>query len=573
MSRQKLDLDVAARQAFGVTYDRPKNLQELVGLVKAGTLRMPPQPDWSGNILDWNSDPFGDRNWQFQFHTLRWINPLRWAALEGDPEAKKLWKAVVKSWFESNVPASRATAPFAWKDMADGNRALQMALGAPLIDKEDTWYWDSLQAHVDWLMDDKNIVRGNHALHQNAGLIVAGAVLGNEDALTTAQERLSKQFLLAFDAQGTNEEGSTAYHAHNLSWWTQIWHRLELEGVQPPEDVRGTLENAVDVLAHLSQPDGYLPRIGDSGLMRVRRDLGASTDFLESSGETGTPPPGRSVNLERGYLISRSGWGETRPLSLESHSILRYGAPPHSHAHNDRGSLHVYAVGRPWLVDSGFHSYQRKDPVVDYLYSRDAHNVASLRGLKHDKRADVRLTRANITDLYDDFIVQDDGFHGRLLQRRTIYLREPDVWLIWDTVSGASSEDLQQFWHIDSGVRVYRRDRGFELRGGLSSVVLTWLGAQPSLKLAKADKTSLVGWIATRWKTLVPGSIAIATTKASNARGLTLLISPASAPENQIGVVGSYITTSDMLDLKLAGRGQQWHIRVNEESVSVSSNS
>src|SRR5699024_7639846 len=127
-------------------------------------------PDWTGDITEWNADPFSDRNWQFQHHTLRWINPLRWAALEGLQAAGEEWRRIVRSCAESNLPPVRRSGEFAWKDMADGNRAIELSLGAPLIKDSDGWYVELLRAHVDWLLDPENIVSKNHALHQHCGL-------------------------------------------------------------------------------------------------------------------------------------------------------------------------------------------------------------------------------------------------------------------------------------------------------------------------------------------------------------------------------------------------------------------
>lgn len=108
-----LDLDAAARQSFGPSFDRPGDLADALSAYWSGNLILPPHPVWDGDRLDWVADPFQDRNWQFQHHTLRWINPLRWAALAGDEAARREWLRVARSWFEANVPAESAASPFA----------------------------------------------------------------------------------------------------------------------------------------------------------------------------------------------------------------------------------------------------------------------------------------------------------------------------------------------------------------------------------------------------------------------------------------------------------------------------
>src|SRR5690625_2481403 len=159
----RLDLGVSERQVFGNTasYSRPENLTQSLQTYWEGKLVLSPHPVWDGDPTDWTADAFTDKNWQFQQHTLRWLNPLRWAALEGDDKARQEWIRVVRSWAFDNIPAEKSKSPYAWKDMADGNRALQLTLGAPLVEAGSDWFIETLEYHRDWLLDEDNIVGKN----------------------------------------------------------------------------------------------------------------------------------------------------------------------------------------------------------------------------------------------------------------------------------------------------------------------------------------------------------------------------------------------------------------------------
>lgn len=561
-----LNLNTADRQAFGPSYDRPADVHHLCELVRFGTLHLPPHPNWNGDILDWSSDPFGDRNWKFQHHTLRWLNPLRWAALDGDEQARQAWLRTARSWFEANVPAASSPSDFAWKDMADGNRAIQLSLGARLIGHENLgWYSELLSYHRDWLMDESHIVGKNHGLHQHAGLLVVSAVLCDEEGQATAHARMVEQFESTFDAQGGNDEGSAAYHQMNVRWWEQSWKRVELEGMTIPSTVRARQEAAGKVLAHLAQPDGSLPQIGDSARGKVTAGLSPQADYAATRGRQGTQPGATTMVLDRGYVLSRSGWGKTRPIVEESYLLLRHGADMRAHSHQDRGSVHIYAAGRPWLVDSGFHSYQTGDPTRDYLHSRQAHNLPSLLGVKHWDTAAVDLVRTTITDDVHDFEVVDRGYTSAEVRRRVTYLTGPDCWIVWDTTT-ADTATLAQRWHVDIGITCTRHDRGFELRDGNRSLNMTWLGATPRLQRHEAAEGDLQGWIGTRWKTLKPGTLI--TAEANGKRGrLVTLIAP-SAPR-ELGVVRSYVTTTGVLDAVLMRGPRVWRVRIDGDTVNV----
>lgn len=563
-----LDVEAAARQAFGSSFDRPACLPEEISAYWAGELVLSPHPTWTGDRLDWTADPFEDRNWQFQHHTLRWLNPLRWAALDGDVRARDEWLAVARSWFRHNVPAASAPSAFAWKDMADGNRAIQLASGAALVAEDDRWFFELLSAHRHWLMDEKNIVVKNHALHQHTGLFVLGAVLRDAEAMGTAVARMSAQFATTFDEQGCNDEGSTAYHQMNLQWWSQAWRRVELEGRAIPDFAAERRSAAGIVLAQLAQPDGRLPQIGDSARGPVSKGLDPVADFAATKGVQGIRPASTSMVLDGGYAISRSGWGEHRSIVDESHLILRHGADVRAHAHFDLGSVHIYAAGRPWLVDGGFHSYQKADRTREHLHSRRAHNLALLPERAYASRTTVDLERTAISAEVHDFEVLDPGYPGARLRRRVVYLVGPDCWIIRDAAEGDTGSALRQHWQVDIGLRCRRHDRGFTIQDKRRSMALTWLGGAPRLSRHEAVDGDPRGWIGTRWKTLKPGTLLTAETRTPS-RGLTVLIAPnIGAP---LGIVDSYVTTAGAVTATVCRGDRAWTIRIEDgQDVRIS---
>lgn len=564
-----LDLNVAAgvRQAIGAQYERAEATSRRFALLQQGKILLPPHPVWEGDFTDWHADPFGDRNWKFQFHTLRWINPLVWAALDGDGESRKEWLRIVKSWYESNLPAKKSATSFAWKDMADGNRAVQLCIGASLPSSEDSWYRELLDAHKDWLLDEENIVSGNHALHQNIGLFVVGAVLRDVEAMKIARARMLQQFKLAFDEEGINEEGSVAYHQLNILWWTRTATRVALENMPFPEYVHERLDAAAEALAHLVLPNGRLPQIGDGVRGSVREGISSHCDYLATAGSHGTAPQHLVREFSNGYYISRSGWGVERKLEDESHLILRHGGRMIGHQHEDRGSVHLYAEGTAWLVDSGFHSYQKKDPIRKYLNSRQAHNVPSLTGLKYDSPDEVSISFAQETEKYHIVEIEDDGFAGNVLRRRVIYLKQPNCWIIQDTNAGDATGSIMQTWHVDAGLVINRHDRGFILRRGDARLVMSWLGRTPHLRLHRAVDDDMRGWIGTKWKTLEPGAVVSAETPAAS-RGLVGVLAP-SRGAKRLGISQSYIATSGVVQVVLVRSGSAWSVTIDSNEIKI----
>src|SRR5690625_3025166 len=74
-------------------------------------------------------------------------------------------------------------------------------------------------------------------------------------------------------------------------------------------------------------------QIGDTKRSPLSRELGARVDFVATQGKAGSAPAETAVAYDRGYVVSRSGWGEERPLAQESHMILRFGDDEIGRAH------------------------------------------------------------------------------------------------------------------------------------------------------------------------------------------------------------------------------------------------
>lgn len=561
-----LDVGVSVRQAFGSSFAKPSNLEERLEAYWSGQLILPPQPIWEGDVTNWTADPFGDNNWRFQHHSLRWLNPLRWAALAGDKKAADEWIRVVKSWAASNIPAENSKSDFAWRDMVDGNRAIQLSLGSPLVGANNEWFTDLLEYHRAWLMNKSNIVGKNHGLHQHMGLLVVGAVLHDHPAIQTAVRRMSDQFESTFDKQGTNDEGSTVYHQHNIIWWSQAWRRATAEGIDPPNYVQRRLEAARNVLAHLALPNGELPQIGDGGRVKLQKGLGDEVDFVASGGIKGVPPTENALVFDRGYIVSRSGWGSLRPLADESHMLIRYGDELRAHSHYDRGSIHIYANGRRWLVDSGFYSYRVAEPINRYLKSREAHNLATIVNREHKTTAPVELIRSSISDEIHDFTLVDYGYKDASLYRRVLYLVGPDCWIVADRADTGQAVQICQNWHVEPGASLRVRDNGFRLDAGSHNFNMYWLGRNVDLSVKRAGEGSHDAWIGTKWKTLEP-SIKVTAKSRNNQPHIVTLLAPSSSVP--LSIVESRLSIDDNLFLYVARGNLRWELTIYDGKASL----
>ncbi|WP_143553754.1 heparinase II/III domain-containing protein [Serinicoccus sp. CNJ-927] len=530
---------VCDRQDFAPAHKRPPDAESRFDALLQNRLALPPHAEWNGGSLtDWTADPFRDRNWQFQHHTLRWLECARHLASEGNEEARKFWVEVVKSWADANADPKTAVSEWAWRDMVDGNRAINLSLGAHLM-YDQPWYPALLRAHRDWLADTSNLAARNHAMHQHAGLLVVSALLRDQEGMQLAYERAAGQFVMSFDEQGINDEGSFAYHQMNLSWWTQIWLRFQKEGFSPPSNVDERLHKAGVALAHFAQPNGMLPQIGDSASGLVRKGLSDQSDFVATQGIKGRAPEENALVFDRGFITTRSGWSEDRGPE-HSHTVIRYGKDLAAHSHDDRGSVHIYSGGTAWLTDAGFHNYQQKNKIREYTKARSSHNVATLSTVVRTASKEYRLMTYSLDSAQDFFSFSDSAYQGAEMLRSVTYFRGPDCWIIADIARSESQTTLVQHWLISHGVKVRRHDRGFSLSKGAKEANMSWVGRTPSLSAARAREDRLRGWIAPRYGVLEPGtSIQAKNRQPSDSPMVVLLFS---APgDNPLGIVRSHV--------------------------------
>ncbi|GAA4119675.1 heparinase II/III domain-containing protein [Enteractinococcus coprophilus] len=550
-----LNFAAAKRQAsIGKHYARHAQSEQELRDLKQGTITLPPHKPWTGDYTDWTADPFSDLNWRFQFHTLRWINPLLWAALDRDEEAKAEWKRIVRSWSEANIPPENAEDKYAWMDMTDGNRAIQVSLGAPLMDSSDHWYVDCLATHRNWLLDDDNIVPGNHGLHQNLGLFVVASVLDDDKGVLRAIERLGAQILDAFDSEGLNEEGSVAYHQHNLVWWLEARERLQLEGYDFSQEALDRLDKAGEAMGYLLLPDKTMPQIGDGGRGMGRRGIHPLVDeVLSQDIQDKSLPLFRT--FPNGMAVSRSGWGQDKPLRHESHTIVRYGPDLERHSHNDRGSVHIYTLGRRWITDGGFHSYQHRNSDRNYTKSRSAHNLVNLPEQKHDKTGDVpALLVQHDEDLHVVEVV-DENFEAARWLRRVMYLPAPNCWVIWDRIETDTPQKIRQQWLMDIGIEVTQNDTtSLQLTDSKRQLGMRWFGDQPTFDIVNGDRKtkSKRGLIGIRWKRMKEGTSVHANFMADEAESVVVI-----APGLNQDLNVSLTKRSEMHSFELAIRSPQ----------------
>lgn len=492
-----VNIDAAQRQALGTHFTKAENESELVSRLKTRRLYMAPHKAWTlPEAPTWRENPFDDNNWEFQYHMLRWLDPLRRAGAAGDLDAASLWEKYARSWIEANPPGS-APYKWSWVDMSDGIRAMELCHGLTVVG-ELPWLIDSLRDHVNWLLEPSHLKRGNHGFHQHVGLFVLGVVLEDQEVTDVAVKRLTDQLDAAYDEQGANEEGSISYHLQNYVWWNDALTRLDLEGIPRPEQAH-RLELAPTLMAHATAPSGRFARIGDTDGGNARKLNHPHTKFTVTEGKKGRKPDATTAIYDAGYAFMRSGWGEVRPYKDETFVTATWGRQDKVHGHRDGGSVTYASDGIHWIDDTGKY-YYGKSAMRSYVTGRAGHNSIRIPDRTYRKDTNVELTGHEDTGQYVDLRFRDPGYEGITISRRVIYLRGRDLLLVLDQIVGGDMVTAVQQWHCGRSVTSRALRTGFRLDAESAARLVIVLHGTPELNTTRGQEQPMAGWTSTGWR-------------------------------------------------------------------------
>lgn len=504
-----MDFNVSRRQQIGSWWNPRRDDLAVSKNILAGRLDLSPHPTWEfGESIDWSADPFSQRNWRFQLHSMKWLDPVRRVALsdgEFSQQCKEFWCEAVFDWSDQFLQGNDE---YAWMDMADGLRAIEMVLGAPIVPDTNLQTFEGiLTEHLQRLSDLERRVAGNHGLHQIQGMLVAAAFLEDRQTLQDSLCQLKELFFSEYDSQGTNREGSLAYHDLNFHWWKSAAERVHAEGLDFSEcdDLLGKSRSN---LMHFVRPDGFLETIGDTAPERpLSVDAYDFTSYAQSGGKIGVPPAETQEVLDGGFIAGRSSWG-TDPETFKSSTFytLRFGGEA-IHGHDDDGSITLFS-GNPWIVDPGMYAYQRH-PMRNYFKGRSAHNSVESSDPKYFA-GPTALVNAYSDTLFDWYELKTSTSTSGELTRWVVYIKRFNVFFVLDRLSdsSASTRDLEfwQNWHFMPETRVEVGLRTVVLMHTGDSATLRWLN-RPKFRTVRGEEAPLKGWYSPRYGEAVPTTV------------------------------------------------------------------
>jgi hypothetical protein len=432
----------------------------------------------------WNESPF-DKYWRVLFYSLRPLSNLLYAYYTtGNHAYCDKMIQVIDSYVAFDAARGATYSAYlddphtaAFREMMLVNLYGKLTNSHDLPPETGTGMLQSIEKLGNFLAIEKNFQDGqNHGFNEAAALLVA-AVNFPQMTESAAWESLALSRLhgLMFDTvddDGVEVEDSPFYHFYVLSFVAQDSKWMHAYDVPVPDQFDERMGLMLDYATYAPQPNGYVPLLGSSVTLDVRKllpnvydenSLDSLDGFAETSPEftyirsatkSGTPPTERSKRFSvsgQGFLRSTF---DAHKFDDDSWISFNVGQFRSEHCHKDALAITYMSGEEPLLVDSGLYLYdsaKEPDPYAEYFHGTRAHNTVVVDG--EDQSTDAAMVanvHAGIATSGDTWAYQsgNHGLYPGVTHSRGVLLLKQDLALILDYMDSAETHTYTQTWHL-----------------------------------------------------------------------------------------------------------------------------
>ncbi|SFI62693.1 Heparinase II/III-like protein [Streptosporangium canum] len=400
-----------------------------------------------GRDIDWRADPYRNRSWALNLHTLRWMGRLV-VDYEATGRREYLDRAaeIARDWVRDNPRGKAGISPWAWAEHPVALRAPALVCLSAHV--KDDWLAASLAEHAGILADAALYKGGhNHGLDQDIALLGIGCRFGEQEWTALALRRMTASAELAIDAQGVLREQAPRYGLYVHQRMRVAMDEIKDCGVGMPAELTRRWRSLEDYIAHATQPDGRLAPIGDSPADLRPKGISTGEDTVKV--------------FTGGYVFGRTAWNDAD----SAYYSIRFGPGRALHGHEDHLGVTYHARRRDILVEAGFHSYE-KTPYQRWTLSPQAHNVPVVVGADFREGTAARLLGETAGRTRQSFRFADEAY-GLTRTRSVLVEHGTDLMAVLDAVP--RGRQVRPLWHLGptlsataaGGGRVVLADRGW----------------------------------------------------------------------------------------------------------------
>jgi len=366
----------------------------------------------------WNIQKGADTvSYQLYIHSWRVVSELL-NQFKATQDKKYLLKAkqIIDSWIEH---AENLRTDMTWYDHPTANRTQVLIEFMYLMQQHEQdvnlrSYFEQLDVHCQFLMNDEYYRPNNHGLMMDRTLMIAGKVLDNELYLLKGKSRAQQSFWINYSPNGVHLENSPEYHLMVTKMYHSIEDYLIKNHDSLGKEINEVLGMADKYLSKIAKPDGKIPAIGDSSEIQS---------------------PSKKIVWENFHDTS-SGMTVIKDEANEFYLAFICGFSTATHKHPDDLSVLINYKNEDFFVDSGKFNYSRS-PGRSYVSSLGAHSSYQL-GQNYTRSHENRITQKIKTDFYADtsqYTVvsgSHNGYRESSLRRTVYYIKKFNIVFIED---------------------------------------------------------------------------------------------------------------------------------------------
>jgi len=463
--------------------------------------------------LDWNINPFNDRNWCFQLHAWRMIDPL----LLEYAKSRKIdllnkCLVIINDWNKYTFEQKRETS-FTWYDMATGLRALKLTYFANIIfntplerkidikSKKNILFL--LKKHIE-VLKKQNIAMNNHGLFQLHGLIVSSSLIEDKEGVEYGLRKIDTLIENQFYCDGFHIENSDKYHGFVLNIFKRI---IKFSEYQNDKKLLNIIDKALYAWQFTVFPNSDPLLIGDTDY-KIRQ-----IEFNKSDN------PNKyfmKFFKDSGYLFVRSSF--STKSTYASMLFFQTAYKNMTHRHSDDFNILLYEYEKNILVDSGQYSYDKNSLEREYVLSTSAHNCLEIDNQDYERKKPLYYESALKEHLEKNSIFFLKTFLERkdfdIKHSRIIIYKPKKFLIVIDYLQSDSNHNYSQYWHFHQDLEIKKQNDIYlskinkEITMYIDSYSINLdnnLEHIKNNKLYKGQKEpELQGWRSLKYKELIP---------------------------------------------------------------------
>lgn len=443
----------------------------------------------------WCEDPFNDANWRLRLQGFDWLHQLTAASVSsGSDEYFKRAIYLIEDW-TSDMPGRMPRDVMVWNDHSVPLR-LERLLNFFEVHRSPAMAPDStafllrlIHAHAQFCSDEDFYARNqptrvhNHAFFQDRALLRAALCFPEfihaEEWERTAARRIVFQMNEGLTSDGVWKENTSGYHLGMFKHVQKLNALWKYHG--RPEVLKKVEQDMLRFILALAEVDGALVAFGDNPRHLMRAEVETEqldAKYIFSQGKVGHAPEWiDQAFLDSGYVAMRDRWWPEDRFYMGAHTLMLAGFNSVTHKHRDDLSFLISAQGERWLVDPGFYSSDRDDPLQIYAWSARGHNTVSVDDqdfpVERSRIGSTAVTKYKSEESFAYVEATTKVYRNIDFYRKLVYLR-PNVWFVQDvlkSLDGMNHKFTQNFHFspdkevaVTKGVLSITADSGSDMR-------------------------------------------------------------------------------------------------------------